>query len=54
LICASCCATNLAAMTRIELSPELRPDGTIVLRGAVLGPWERVRRAARRITRRTR
>jgi hypothetical protein len=41
-------------MPRIELIPELRPDGTVVLRGIVLGPWERLRRAARRIARRTR
>jgi hypothetical protein len=38
-------------MTRVELIPEPRPDGTIVLRAAVLGPAERLRRAVRRLRR---
>jgi hypothetical protein len=41
-------------MPRIELIPEPQPDGTIVLRAAVLGPLERLRRALRRLGRRTR
>jgi hypothetical protein len=35
-------------MARIELIPERRPDGTIVLRAAVRGPLERFRRLVRR------
>jgi hypothetical protein len=36
-------------MTHIELIPERRSDGTIVLRAGVLGPAERLRRLARRL-----
>ena len=36
-------------MPHIELIPEVRPDGTVVLRAAVLGPAERLRRAVRRL-----
>jgi hypothetical protein len=36
-------------MPRIELVPEVRPDGTVVLRAAVLAPRERVRRLLRRL-----
>jgi hypothetical protein len=35
-------------MTRIELIPERRADGTVVLRAVVLGPLERLRRFLRR------
>ena len=36
-------------MTRIEFIPERTPDGTVVLRGVVLGPLERFRRLVRRL-----
>jgi hypothetical protein len=36
------------AMARIELVPERRSDGTIVLRVVVVGPVERLRRLMRR------
>jgi hypothetical protein len=36
-------------MAYIELIPERRSDGTVVLRAAVLGPAERLRRVARRL-----
>jgi hypothetical protein len=36
-------------MARIELIPEVRPDGTVVLRAALVGPGERLRRLLRRI-----
>jgi hypothetical protein len=36
-------------MAQIELIPERRPDGTIVLRAAVLAPGERLRRLVRRL-----
>ena len=36
-------------MARIEFIPELTPDGTIVLRGVVIGPFERFRRLVRRL-----
>jgi hypothetical protein len=39
-------------VARIELIPEPRPDGTIVLRVAPLGPAERLRRLIRRLARR--
>jgi hypothetical protein len=35
-------------MHRLELIPERRADGTIVLRAAVIGPLERLRRLWRR------
>jgi hypothetical protein len=38
-------------MTRLELIPERRPDGTIVLRARELGPLERLRRAIQRLVR---
>jgi hypothetical protein len=38
-------------MHRLELIPERRADGTIVLRAVVLGPLERLRRILRRLTR---
>jgi hypothetical protein len=38
-------------MNRLELIPERRADGTIVLRAVVLGPLERLRRLLRRRTR---
>jgi hypothetical protein len=36
-------------MPRVELVPERRPDGTIVLRALELGLAERLRRALRRL-----
>jgi hypothetical protein len=36
-------------VNRIEFVPERRPDGTIVLRAAVVGPVERLRRLLRRL-----
>jgi len=36
-------------VNRIEFLPEPRPDGTIVLRGIVVGPVERLRRLLRRL-----
>ena len=41
----------MAAMPAFELIPELRPDGTVVLRAMVLGPGERLRRFLRRLRR---
>jgi hypothetical protein len=38
-------------MERIELIPERRPDGTVVLRAVLLGPAERLRRLMRRLAR---
>lgn len=35
-------------MNRVELVPEYRPNGTIVLRAVVVGPMERLRRFLRR------
>jgi hypothetical protein len=52
LIAASCSAATLDAMPQIELIPEIRPDGTVVLRAAALGPRERLRRLLRRLRRR--
>lgn len=37
---------------RIELIPERRDDGTVVLRAVVLGPLERARRLLRRLAQR--
>jgi len=48
LICASGWPASLVDVTRLELLPERRPDGTVVLRAIVLGPVERVRRLLRR------
>jgi hypothetical protein len=36
-------------MNRIELVPERRPDGTIILRAVVHRPGERLRRWIRRL-----
>jgi hypothetical protein len=36
-------------MAQIEFIPERTPDGTVVLRGVVLGPLERFRRFLRRL-----
>jgi len=44
LINRSCSAASLERMSRIELVPERRADGTIVLRAAVRSPLERLRR----------
>lgn len=38
-------------MTQIELIPERRSDGTIVLRAVVLGPLDRLRRLLRHVVR---
>jgi hypothetical protein len=38
-------------MNQVELVPERRPDGTIVLRAVELKPLERLRRLVRRMTR---
>jgi hypothetical protein len=38
-------------MTRIEFIQQRMPDGTVVLRAAVLGPLERLRRSLRRLVR---
>lgn len=38
-------------MAHIELIPERRPDGSVVLRAVVLGPAERFRRLMRRLIR---
>ena len=37
-------------MSRIELIPERRADGTVVLRAVLLGRAERLRRLLRRLT----
>jgi hypothetical protein len=52
LISASCHAASLVPVTRFELVPEPRADGTVVLRIAVLPPAERIRRLLDRIARR--
>jgi len=52
LICASGRLASLVCVARIELIPERRGDGTVVLRAVVLGPLERARRLLRRLTRR--
>jgi hypothetical protein len=44
LICASGSPANLERVNRVELIAERRPDGTVVLRAVVLGPFERLRR----------
>jgi hypothetical protein len=36
-------------MNRVELVPERRADGTVVLHAVVLGPVERLRRLARQL-----
>lgn len=36
-------------MSRIDLIPERQSNGTIVLRGGVVGPLERLRRFVRRL-----
>jgi hypothetical protein len=36
-------------MTRVELVPERRADGTVVLHAHELGPLERLRRLVRRL-----
>ena len=41
----------MLAMPAFELLPELRPDGTVVLRAVVLKPGERLRRLVRRLSR---
>jgi hypothetical protein len=38
-------------MERIDLIPERKPDGTIVLRAVVIGPVERLRRLLHLIAR---
>ncbi len=38
-------------MPQVELIPVRTPDGTIVLRGVVVGPGERLRRWLRRLVR---
>ena len=38
-------------MPHVELIPVRTPDGTIVLRGVVIGPGERFRRWLRRLVR---
>lgn len=38
-------------MAHVELIPVRRPNGTIVLRGVVVAPGERLRRWLRRLTR---
>jgi hypothetical protein len=38
-------------MPKVELIPIRRPDGTVILRGVVIGPGERLRRWLRRLTR---
>ena len=48
LIWASAWACILLRMNRVELVPEYRPNGTIVLRAVVVGPIERLRRFLRR------
>ena len=41
----------MLVMPAFELLPELRPDGTVVLRAVVLKPGERLRRWLRRLKR---
>ena len=38
-------------MPHVELIPVRTPDGTIILRGVVVGPGERLRRWLRRLVR---
>jgi hypothetical protein len=38
-------------MPQVEFIPVRTPDGTIVLRGVVIGPGERLRRWLRRLVR---
>jgi hypothetical protein len=38
-------------MARIELTPERRDDGTVVLRAVLVGPLERLRRLLARLAR---
>ncbi len=38
-------------MAHVELIPVRRPDGTIIFRGVVVGPGERLRRWLRRLVR---
>jgi hypothetical protein len=45
-------ADQTAHMPRVELVPERRPDGTIVLRAIELGLAERLRRALRKLAHR--
>ena len=45
-------ADQTGHMPRVELVPERRPDGTIVLRAIELGIAERLRRALRKLTHR--
>jgi len=47
----SCRAASLVRVTRIELVPETRSDGTVVLRAVALGPVERLRRLLRELAR---
>jgi hypothetical protein len=42
---------SLDGVTRIELVPERRGDGSVVLRAVVVGPVERLRRIIRRLIR---
>jgi len=37
-------------MNRVELVPEYKPNGTVVLHAVVVGPVERLRRFVRRLT----
>jgi hypothetical protein len=43
---------HAGAMPHIELIPEVRPDGSVVLRAVALGPREQLRRLLRRLRRR--
>jgi hypothetical protein len=45
-------AATLVAMAHIEFTPQYMPDGTIILRAAVVRSGERVRRFLRRLGRR--
>ena len=49
LIHASGSRATVDGMARIELAPECRSDGTIVLRASAIGPGERLRRLVRRL-----
>jgi hypothetical protein len=44
---------TLLSMTRIELIPQYRPDGTIAFRAAVVGTGERLRLFLQRLRRRS-
>jgi hypothetical protein len=48
LICGSCFAFRLQAVTGLEFVPERLPDGSVVLRAVALGRVERLRRLLRR------